>query len=348
MHPRPNDPVRYSLTAPALLLLLGGCSGSGYQDVLLPRGPQAARIADFIWVSTALAAAVFVAFCVILGFGLIRAHRRARRGERNDLPEKHGWHLVIWGGLVVPSIILLGLIVFSSYTDRLLSTLGDPAGASMVTIQVTGHQFWWEVEYVDHERPQRRFITANEIHIPTGQPVRFLLQTRDVIHSFWIPNLHGKIDMIPPRTNMMVLQADEPGIFRGQCAEFCGIQHAKMAFHVVAVPPAEFAAWWERQLQERPPPVEPVVARGEQIFMSNGCANCHAVSGTLARGRAGPDLSNFGSRMSIAAGVLPNTRGHLGGWISDPQDVKPGSYMPAVPMDGESLQALISYLHSLR
>jgi cytochrome c oxidase subunit II len=332
----------------AAVLLLAGCVGSGSQDILLPRGPQAARIADFFWASTAVAALVFVGYCALLAWSLVRSHRRARRGVPNELPASHGWRFVLWGGLVGPSIILLGFIVYSAYTDRLLALLGDPAGGDMVTIQVTGHQFWWEVEYLDPERRYRQFITANEIYIPVGQPVRFHVQTRDVIHSFWIPNLHGKIDMIPPRTNSLVLQADHPGVYRGQCAEFCGIQHAKMAFHVVAVPPAEFAAWWERQLAERQPPLDPVLVRGEEVFMSNGCGICHAVTGTPARGRAGPDLSNFGSRRSLAAGVLPNTRGHLGGWISDPQDIKPGNYMPAVPLDGESLQALISYLHSLR
>jgi cytochrome c oxidase subunit II len=337
---------RWAALAPLVPLVLTGCVATGRQDVLAPRGPAAARIAEFFWASTAVATLVFLAYCALLAFGLVRAHRRHQRGEENDLPREHGRNLVIWGGLVVPTVILFAFVIYSAWVDRQLYLL-EPDG-EVLTIQVNGHQFWWEVEYRDPERPYRRFLTANEIHIPAGQPVKFLLQTRDVIHSFWIPNLHGKIDMIPPRTNTLVLQADEPGVYRGQCAEFCGIQHAKMAFLVIALPPDEFAAWWDGRLREHEPPTDPVLARGHHVFMSNGCANCHAISGTLARGRAGPDLSYFGTRRTIAAGMLPNTRGHLGGWISDPQDVKPGSYMPAVPLDGESLQALISYLHSLR
>jgi cytochrome c oxidase subunit II len=333
-----------ALVPPALL---AGCVGTGQQDILAPRGPQAARIAEFFWISTAVGVAVFLAYVAILFYGLARATRRKRRREENDLPAAHGRNLLIWGGVAGPAVILFAFLVYSTYIDRRLATLGGP-GDDMLTIQVNGHQFWWEVEYRDPERPHRRFVTANEIHIPVGQPVKFLLESRDVIHSFWVPNLHGKIDMIPPRTNTLVLQADEPGVYRGQCAEFCGAQHAKMAFLVIAVPPDEFAAWWDRQLVGHRPPADPVLARGQEVFMSNGCGVCHAIRGTEARGRAGPDLSYLGMRRTIAAGILPNTRGALGGWISDPQNIKPGSYMPAVPLDGESLQALLSYLHSLR
>jgi cytochrome c oxidase subunit II len=325
--------------------LLAGCVGTGAQDMLAPRGPQAQRIAEWFWVSTALATVIFLVYCALLGYALWRGRRN---GDANELPPRHGQNLVVWGGLVVPTVVLLGLLVYSVVTDRRLATLGGDSRADLLTIEVIGHQFWWEVRYRDPGNPWREFLTANEIHIPVGRPVRFILQSRDVIHSFWVPNLHGKIDMIPPRTNTLVLQADEPGVYRGQCAEFCGAQHAKMAFLVIAVPPDEFAAWWDRQLVGHRPPADPVLARGQEVFMSNGCGVCHAIRGTEARGRAGPDLSYLGMRRTIAAGILPNTRGALGGWISDPQNIKPGSYMPAVPLDGESLQALLSYLHSLR
>ena len=342
---RPLSAARPRLPLAACALLAGGCVGTGVQDVLAPRGPQAERIADWFWISFALAVAVFVAFVAVLAYGLLRARRL---GERNELPPAHGRNLVLWGGLVVPTAILLVLLVLSAYTDRRISRLGRGAGPEPLTIEVVGEQFWWQVRYLDPAHPHREFTTANEIHVPTGRPVRLLLESRDVIHSFWVPNLHGKTDLIPGRTNDMVLQADEPGVYRGQCAEFCGVQHAKMALELVALPPDQFDAWWDRQVLPHGPPESEEAAIGEQVFMRNGCALCHAIRGTPAFGTAGPSLSHFGTRRTIAAGTLPNTRGHLGGWIADPQGVKPGTYMPAVPLQGHELRALITYLHSLR
>jgi cytochrome c oxidase subunit II len=334
-----------ALVKPFLWLsVAAGCVGTGHQDMLAPQGPQAARIAEWFWVSTALGTAIFLVYCGLLGYALWRARRN---GEENFLPPRHGRNLVIWGGIGVPVIVLLGLLVYSVYVDRLLATLGNPRH-ELLTIEVTGHQFWWEVRYRDAANPWREFITANEIHIPVGQPVRFVLQSRDVIHSFWVPNLHGKLDMIPGRSNELVLQADQAGVYRGQCAEFCGIQHAKMLFLVIAEPPEAFAAWWDRQLQPAPEPVDPVVVRGREVFMRNGCGICHAIRGTEAFGAVAPDLSWFGLRRTLAAGVRPNTRGHLAGWIADPQGVKPGNFMPAVALHSEDLQALLRYLHSLR
>jgi cytochrome c oxidase subunit II len=344
---RPRLATRGAL-APLLPLLATACTATGVQDALAPAGPQAERIAAWFWFSFALAVAVFVAFVAILGYGLARAHRRQLRGESNELPERHGRNLVLWGGLVVPLAILFTLLVTSAYTDRRLNRLGGPNTGENLSIQVVGHQFWWEVTYLDRGRPHREFTTANEIHIPAGRPVTLLLQSRDVIHSFWVPNLHGKLDLIPGRTNTLVLQADREGVYRGQCAEFCGIQHAKMAMVMVAHDSADFAAWHERQLQPHPTPSDTLLARGERVFLSNGCGVCHTIRGTPAHGTAGPDLSHFGSRRTVAAGTLPNTRGHLAGWISDPQAQKPGNRMPRVPLRGDELQALLSYLQSLR
>jgi len=342
---RPLSAARPRLPLAACALLAGGCVGTGVQDVLAPRGPQAERIADWFWISFALAVAVFVAFVAVLAYGLLRARRL---GERNELPPAHGRNLVLWGGLVVPTAILLVLLVLSAYTDRRISRLGRGAGPEPLTIEVVGEQFWWQVRYLDPAHPHREFTTANEIHVPTGRPVRLLLESRDVIHSFWVPNLHGKTDLIPGRTNDLVFQVDEPGVYRGQCAEFCGTQHARMALLVEALPPAEFAAWWERQLRPPAPPTDSVRVKGRDVFMKNGCGVCHSIRGTPARGRVAPDLTHFASRRTIAAGTLPNTRGHLGGWISDPQGIKPGNRMPAVPLKGEELQALLDYLHSLK
>jgi cytochrome c oxidase subunit II len=339
-----------SLAASSVLLAATGCVASGVQDVLAPQGPQAASIARWFWISFALAVAVFVAFCVILFLAFRRARRIEQRGEQNDLRASHGKRLVVLGGVAVPTVILLTLLVLSGFTDRGLARLGREPGANPLTIRIIGHQFWWEIRYTDRANPHREFTTANELHVPAGRPVRLILESRDVIHSFWVPNLHGKIDLIPGRTNDIVLRADSAGVYRGQCAEFCGVQHARMGMLLIAHPAGEFAAWWDRQLRPhaRPDSAHATLLRGHDVFMANGCAVCHAIRGTDAHGRVAPDLSYFGERRTIAAATLPNTRGHLGGWIGNPQGVKPGSFMPAVSLSGEDLQSLIDYLHSLR
>jgi cytochrome c oxidase subunit 2 len=203
------------------------------------------------------------------------------------------------------------------------------------------------VRYLD-PLPSSSFSTANEIHIPVGQPVELTLRSVDVIHSFWVPNLHGKKDLIPGQVNTLVLQADRPGIFRGQCAEFCGLQHANMALYVVAEPPDEFARWQERQRRPAPEPATDAARRGRDVFMASSCVLCHKIGGTMAGGVAGPDLTHVASRLSLAAGTLPNTRGHRAGWIVDPQMHKPGNNMPPNLLSPGDLQALLSYLDTLR
>jgi cytochrome c oxidase subunit 2 len=189
--------------------------------------------------------------------------------------------------------------------------------------------------------------TANEIHIPVGRPVRFEVVAGDVIHSFWIPELAGKTDLIPGQRNVMWLEADHPGVYRGQCAEYCGMQHSKMAMSVVADPPAAFGAWLARQRLPAASPSDPDMVAGEAVFTTSACALCHTIRGTPARGRVGPDLTHLASRRMIAAGTLPNTRGYLAGWIANPQALKPGNVMPAVPLRPTELQVLITYLQSL-
>jgi len=335
--------MRYpSLPTAALLTLMAGCTGP--QNALDPYGPQAAAIAELWWVMFWLGTAVFLAFTVIFIYAAVSAHRA---GDDNSISHRHGWHLVGWGGAGIPLVILFALLIYSVATDRRLARL-EHGEAELVTVEVTGYQFWWDLRYVDRNEQHREFRTANELHIPAGRPVRLVLRSVDVIHSLWIPNLHGKLDLIPGRENTMILQADEPGVFRAQCAEFCGDQHAKMGLLVVAHDSADFAAWWDRQLIPTPPPTTPETVLGRAVFMETGCALCHAVRGTSAWAVAGPDLTHFGERQTIAAAWLPNNRGNLGAWISDPQGIKPGSFMPAVPMDGERLQALLTYLQSLR
>lgn len=248
---------------------------------------------------------------------------------------KRDWRVVV----IVAAILLVPAVwtgaAFSARTET------QPA----FSIEVTGHQWWWEVRY-SSEEPSRVFTTANEIHIPVGQSVEVKLVSADVIHSFWVPALAGKTDLIPGQTNVMQLEASRAGVFRGQCAEFCGTQHANMAFYVVASEPARFQAWWDKQLQGAPPPKSEEVKLGQTTFIQK-CGLCHTVRGTRAGGIVGPDLSHLMQRRSIAAGTLPNNTGHLAAWIADPQDPKPGNFMPRPDISAAELQRILAYLQTL-
>jgi cytochrome c oxidase subunit 2 len=217
-----------------------------------------------------------------------------------------------------------------------------------VSINVTGHQWWWEVEYQDLNAPTLRFRTANEIHIPVGRPVVLNVTSRDVIHSFWVPNLQGKRDLISGYTTSIWLQADRPGVYRGQCAEFCGYQHANMAVYVTAEEDAPFKGWLAAQREPSLEPSTDTARSGRDVFMRGSCPTCHTIRGTAAGGTVGPELTHLASRRTLAAGTLPNTAGHLGGWISDPQSVKPGVKMPPNKLSGDDFQALLAYLEGLK
>ncbi len=326
--------------APAWLLclfLLAGCTNP--RSILNPQGPAAARIADLWWLIFGLGMVVFFVVVAFLGFALFRQRNLPTSDQPETRPSPGGARFVVWAGIVAPAIILLLLFAFSVNTMRALSA---PDAAQELTIQVIGHQWWWEVHYLDQQ-----IETANEIHIPVGVPVQIKLSAQDVVHNFWIPNLHGKLDMIPGQTTTMWIQADRAGAFWGECAEFCGIQHAKMAFVVVAEPPEQFAAWLEQQRQPAATPVEPLAQQGEQVFLASTCVNCHAIGGTSATGQLGPDLTHLASRRTLAAGTLANNRGNLGGWITAPQQIKPGNHMPPTDLTGPDLQALLAYLATL-
>jgi cytochrome c oxidase subunit 2 len=241
-------------------------------------------------------------------------------------------------------VLLLILIAASVLTDRALAQLPLRGAA---TIEMTAHQYWWEARYGE-SRSSNYFTTANELHIPVGTPVQVTLHSNDVIHSFWVPNLQGKKDLIPGRTATIQLRADRAGTFRGQCAEFCGMQHANMAFLVIAEPPARYQEWTEHQRSAAAAPVSEEEKLGRRVFMGATCAQCHTISGTEAAGRIGPDLTHLASRKTIAAGMLPNTRGHLAGWILDPQQIKPGNSMPPSALAAEDLKALLAYLGTLQ
>jgi cytochrome c oxidase subunit II len=273
----------------------------------------------------------------------------ARRRRAGEGPPIRGDHLVIWGGVIIPIPILglvLGYTIYSGNITAAPIVASGPEPSSHITVDLIGFQFWWEVRYLAQE-----VTTANEIHIPVGEPVLFRVTSADVIHSFWVPQLHGKIDLIPGQTNEIWLQADEPGIYRGLCAEFCGQQHAFMHLLVVAQPRGEFNAWIEHQRLPAIDPQDELARQGQQVFMGAACVYCHNVRGLnqeAATPSEGPDLTHVASRMTLAAGMIENNRGNLGGWISDPQGIKPGNKMPPTRMSSEHFIALLAYLEGLR
>jgi cytochrome c oxidase subunit 2 len=271
---------------------------------------------------------------------------RRREVRRDTLPDdQRGVRWILAGGVAFPVVVLVPLFVL---TMRSLAAVEARDVEPDLTIEVIGRQYWWEVHYLD-DAGNRLFETANEIHIPVGRTVLVRLLSADVIHSFWVPRLAGKLDMIPGKMNQLRIRADEPGEYRGQCAEYCGLQHAKMAFLVVAQPEEEFEAWAVRQALPAAAPADSLAARGRDVFLRSGCAVCHAIRGTPAAvADLGPDLTHVASRRTLAALAIPNNRGHLGGWIADPQAIKPGNLMPAVPLSAADLQALLHYLEGLR
>lgn len=320
-----------------LLLVTCAVTGCGAAPAIFDAAGQAAReINQLWWLLFGLGTAVYIA---VMGYLLLALYRR--RPLTEGAP---GWggntRTVIWGGIVLPALILL--IVYG-FTVRTLWSLSVRAADAEVTIEVIGHQWWWEVHY-----PEQSIITANEITIPVGQPVRINLTSADVIHSFWVPELHGKLDLIPGRTNTFWLEADHAGAYWGLCAEFCGTQHAKMHFLVVAVAPADFDVWLANQQAPPPAPTTELAQQGQQLFMERACAQCHAIAGTPANGRLGPDLTRLASRRTLAAGVLDNTVGNLGGWLIDPQHLKSGNLMPASLLTADELQAMLAYLQTLK
>jgi cytochrome c oxidase subunit 2 len=320
---------------------------SPWQHALQPAGPQAAHIASLWWLTLAICCVVFLAVMVALAWAVWRAPRAtavtpADVGESHQAETGAKWSVI--GAAAASAVGLLVLLVASVLTDRALAQLPlDNA----VNIEITAHQWWWEVLYDDAE-PSRIFSTANEIYIPVGRPVQVTLKSDDVIHSFWVPNLHGKKDLIPGRTATLQLRADKAGTYRGQCAEFCGLQHAFMAFYVKAVPTGEFDRWMEQQRKPANDPSGEREKRGRELFLSGSCMMCHAIQGTPANARKAPDLTHLASRETLAAGRLPNTPDQLSAWIADPQQFKPGVNMPAHRVATADLEALTAYLGTLK
>jgi cytochrome c oxidase subunit 2 len=329
----PKRPRAIAIVAVALLsCVASACNGS--PSILDPHGPRAGSIRNLWWLMLTVGTMVWIVVVFMVFLALFR-RRAAADGERRDPVG-----LVLVAGAVIPLVIVVAVMVVSL---RTLTTAAAEPGNADVVIEVVGHRWWWEVRY-----PNANVTTANEFHIPTGEPVRLTLDSADVIHSLWLPQLQGKMDMIPGRTNTLYIQADDPGTYRGECAEFCGLQHANMAFDVVAEPRADFEQWLSEQEKAAPRPTDASTVKGQQVFFGSACVYCHAISGTTSSGTIGPDLTHLMDRAHIGAGALENNRDNLGNWILDPQHPKPGNLMPATQMDNQSLQSLLDYLETLK
>ncbi len=306
------------------------------QSMLDCAGPQAAAIEGLWWLIFWISAGVFA---VVMGFLAISVLRPSVR-QASDV------RLTRW---VVASATATVLVLFvwlaaSAWVGR---AVASPQMAGAVTINITGRQWWWQFEYVD-SLPSNRFRTANEIQIPVGRPVVVNVTSRDVIHSFWIPNLHGKRDLIPGYTTSLWFQADRQGEFRGQCAEFCGFQHANMAIRVRAIPEDDFQQWLSAQRRPAGDPAGPQERQGRDVFLRGTCPQCHTIRGTLAGAAFGPDLTHVGSRTTIGAGTLTNTPDNMRRWVRNSQDFKPGNKMPPHDLNDADLAALAAYLWSLK
>ncbi len=337
---RPYSALRHSILGLSLASL-GGCTD--IQSVLNPQSPEADRLLHLFWIFTVVCTAIWLLVVVALALALLR-RRRNVQVAREDSPSRARRKTAIISTLVVMTAVILTYFTMVSFSTTRGFTAQD---SHSLTIKVTGQQWWWQIEYQSSD-PTQNFTTANEIHIPVGTRVHLDLEAADVIHSFWVPSLMGKQDLIPGRKNTLDIQADRPGVYRGQCAQFCGLQHAHMAVLIFADPPDQFEAWRKGQLASAQLPQDPLRAQGLKAFLNRPCASCHTIGGTSAGGKLGPDLTHFGSRTTIAAGVLPNTPNNLWIWIANPQWAKPGCNMPQVALTGSEFAAIDAYLEGLK
>lgn len=320
-------------TMVVLLSALAPAGCSGMQSALDPEGPSAVALKDLIVAVSVVCALVWLAVMVVLALALLRRSGEETSDRRLSAPVKLA--------VAATVVIISALTLLSFYTTRALG----PAQHADITIRVRAQQWWWQFIYEDGARS---FQTANEIHIPVGKTVRVLLESPDVIHSFWVPSLAGKLDVIPGRENVLTFRADRPGVYRGQCAEFCGLQHSHMAFLVLAEDAGSFRRWAATQRSDAVEPGDFQALAGKSVFLARQCAACHTIRGTPAAGTTGPDLTHVGSRRTIGAGLLETTRGSLAAWIADPQTLKPGNNMPLVPLSAEELQQVSAYMEGLK
>jgi cytochrome c oxidase subunit II len=328
-----------ALGGAAAVMAAAGCRSK--MPTMAGASDAADRTAWLGWFMVILSAVVLAVVLMVL-VGALRRNR-GRDPKVVDLTDP-GHRFVVIGGALLPGLVLTALFVVGTVVLGIFPARERP----VYTVKVVGHQWWWEVEYLDADL-SRRFTTANELHVPVGRPVQVLLTSADVIHSFWVPQLQGKLDLVPGDTNVLTLRPKRPGVYRGQCAEYCGLQHAHMALTVVADEPATFQQWLAAQRTPAQPPTDSLAALGAELFVGGPCALCHAVRGTLAQAHVAPDLTHFGSRLTIASGTLPNSLGNLEAWIANAQAIKPGVRMPPITQfTGRELRAIATYVAGLR
>jgi cytochrome c oxidase subunit 2 len=323
------------------VLLLAGCGQSqGRQSTLHAASDQSRKIMHLWWGMLVAAAVVFGGALLLLAIAYRRRTREGLPGVGKDEDVSTG--LVVAFGVLIPVTCLL-ILFFIADIGVVNATSSPKPGQTRMNISVVGHQWFWEVRY-----PGTTAVTANEIHIPVKTPVNVRLTSADVVHSFWVPELNKKVDMLPGHPNRLLLYADRVGVYRGQCAEFCGLQHAHMSMAVYADPPAKFKAWLANMSRPLAPPTSPQAKAGEQVFLTQQCASCHTIRGTAAQGTIGPDLTHLQTRRTLAALTIPNDTAHLAGWIANPQAVKPGNKMPALDLTGAQFQQLMTFLQGLK
>ena len=325
-----------------LPLAIAGCGGS--QDALNPHSHASTDISNLFWVMMAVAFGGLALVTGLLVWAWVRRGRRGFGGDPDDPHpgEKPAWFVVVGMGVVFPLAVVVALFIVSDWAIVKV-TQAPAASSTTITVEATGHQWYWEFRY-----PGTKAVTADEMHIPVGTRINLVATTADVIHSFWVPELNRKIDTIPGQQNRVLLYAKEAGVYRGQCAEYCGLQHAHMSMLVFAQPKAQFRAWLRRQAAPAATPTTPLEQRGEQAFLDGPCSSCHTIRGTTARGYVGPDLTHLASRTTLAGLTIPNRPDYLARWITGSQHFKPGNQMPDFHLSSRQVGALVAYLRSLR
>lgn len=315
-------------------------------SVLLPASPHAAAIAHLAQLFITLAAIVWLVVLASLAWSLLGSKGLRERDE--DVRFARRQRAAVGTALGLTALLLLALGFVDYRTARRIETAHPaPGGSDTLHVRLIGHQWWWEIRYQQATWPYQ-VTTANELHVPLGRPVLLTLESSDVIHSFWAPNLHGKSDLVPGYRSAFLIQADTPGVYAAPCAEYCGTQHAKMLLIVVAEPPDSFRAWYANESRNAPSPRSDSTARGQQVFLTAACPFCHTIRGTPSGGGVAPDLTHLAGRRMLGAGAAANNRTELGGWIENPQGMKPGNRMPANLVRGSELAALLDYLATLK
>lgn len=345
---RPKHVAAFTILAS----VLEGCRSA--QSTLESHGPAAHNIAGLSWFMTILFLVITIVMWALVGYAFYR--RRGTLADHEPISATGGQTWIAIGGIAVPLFVLsvifvLGLQLLRAFPIHGMHGMGHHAqmqNSMKPEIRIVGHQWWWEIQYLN-DKPSQQFTTANELHLPMGRPVNIEVETQDVMHSFWIPALHGKVDLIPGQPNYIRIEASQAGNYSGQCAEFCGAEHARMRLLAVVQPSAEYQAWLEGQRKDGAEPTTADAIAGQKIFLSGPCAMCHQIRGTIAGGRVAPDLTHFASRQLIAANSYQNNDAYLEAWITHAQSLKPGAEMPNLTQfTGEQLHDLVAYLRQLQ